>query len=93
MSVETVSNKHFTLIELLVVISIIAILTSILLPVLQDAREKGRQAVCKSNIKQIFIAINLYADDNKGTLAQSRYVLKTRETYISNSCNALCSKP
>ena len=42
----------FTLIELLVVIAIIAILAAILFPVFAQAREKGRQASCSSNLKQ-----------------------------------------
>jgi prepilin-type N-terminal cleavage/methylation domain-containing protein len=46
------AKRAFTLIELLVVIAIIAILAAILFPVFAQAREKGRQAVCISNMKQ-----------------------------------------
>lgn len=58
-------QKHgFTLIELLVVIAIIAILAAILFPVFATAKEKGRQSVCQSNLKQFQGAIIMYTNDN-----------------------------
>jgi prepilin-type N-terminal cleavage/methylation domain-containing protein/prepilin-type processing-associated H-X9-DG protein len=56
-------RKAFTLIELLVVIAIIAILAGILFPVLAQAQEKGRQAACWSNLRQLALANQLYAAD------------------------------
>ena len=54
-------KRGFTLIELLVVIAIIAILASMLLPVLARAREEGRRAACKSNLGQLGKAMMMYA--------------------------------
>jgi len=56
-------RRGFTLIELLVVIAIIAILAAILFPVFARAREKARQSSCTSNVKQICLAAQMYAQD------------------------------
>jgi prepilin-type N-terminal cleavage/methylation domain-containing protein/prepilin-type processing-associated H-X9-DG protein len=58
------TRNGFTLIELLVVITIISILASMLLPVFAQARKKGQQAVCMSNLRQLGLAVNMYTQDN-----------------------------
>ena len=65
-----VPTRNFTLIELLVVIAIIAILASMLLPALQQAREKGREAVCMSQLKQLGTGLYMYVDEWDGALPQ-----------------------
>jgi prepilin-type N-terminal cleavage/methylation domain-containing protein len=60
------NTKAFTLIELLVVISIIAVLMSILLPSLNRARAQAKAVVCKSNLRNLYIAEVVYTEDFDG---------------------------
>ena len=57
-------KKGFTLIELLVVISIIAMLLAILMPALGKVKEKAKAVVCRANLKQLSLALNVYTVDN-----------------------------
>jgi prepilin-type N-terminal cleavage/methylation domain-containing protein/prepilin-type processing-associated H-X9-DG protein len=68
----------FTLIELLVVIAIIAILAAILFPVFAQAREKARQATCQSNLKQVGLGFNMYAQDYDENLPYNYHYDKVR---------------
>ena len=61
-------QNGFTLMELLVVIAIIGILAAMLLPALQRSKLSAQRAVCANNLKQVGLAVKMYADDHAGVL-------------------------
>jgi len=64
------NGRHgaFTIVELLVVIGIVAALMGVIVPVLASARASARKIVCLANLRQIGVAVHLYADNNHGNI-------------------------
>jgi len=87
-------SKKFTLIELLIVIAIIALLAAMLLPVLQQTKEKQKQTVCINNYKQIAYAGEMYRGDNDDFFAlhfnhdNNRHWLDLYYPYLRNKISA-----
>jgi prepilin-type N-terminal cleavage/methylation domain-containing protein len=96
------SRRGFTLIEVLIVLVIISILMALLFPAFQRAQENGRQASCQSNLKQIYLAVTQYKNDEReypatlavllppttGPDAKSLYKLGPSFTHIGGSANS-----
>lgn len=82
------ARRGFTLIELMVVVAVIAVLAGILLPALARAKEKAYQSNCLSNLKQIGLAINMYATENDDSLPGPVFA-GARASYDKNSSQEL----
>jgi prepilin-type N-terminal cleavage/methylation domain-containing protein len=82
----------FTLVELLVVIAIIAILAGMLLPALSGAKEAGKRIGCVNNLRQIDLALSMFADDNEGEFPprQSPWWMTRLQPYYQDTKVLVC---
>jgi type II secretory pathway pseudopilin PulG len=69
-------SRGFSLVDLLVSISIIVLLISIMMPGLGLVRRKAQQVICASNVRQLGLGVQMYADANRGHIPPSIYAIK-----------------
>jgi len=81
-------SRAFTLIELLVVIAIIGLLSSIILVSLSNAKERAKDAVRMSDLNTMKTALELYANDHKGTYPSTISTGDTPDIYGLNTCSS-----
>lgn len=86
-------RRAFTLIELLVVIAIIAVLASLLFPVLAHGKDEARNATCISNLKQWGIAWRIYADENNEYFMRGTLTDWPRGEWVLAFTNTSAGKP
>jgi prepilin-type N-terminal cleavage/methylation domain-containing protein/prepilin-type processing-associated H-X9-DG protein len=67
------ARRGFTLIELLVVMGIIAVLMGLIFPVIENARHQSYKAKCANNLRQLGMAVSVYANENAGSYPRTRY--------------------
>ena len=67
-------RRAFTLIELLVVIAIISLLVGLSLPVMRRVREQGYEAVCRSKLRQMAMAVKTYGSNNDNLFPDPSYI-------------------
>jgi prepilin-type N-terminal cleavage/methylation domain-containing protein len=78
------SAKAFSLIELLIVMAIIAVVAGILFPVIAASKREAKRTSCASNMRQIFLATDLYCQDTGGWESPPDYLYQV-EPYIKNA--------
>ena len=65
------NNQGFVLVELLITVAILGILACIIIPVIYAAKNKSQQIVCANNMRQMYLELEQYANDNSGLLPRS----------------------